>query len=93
MCNQIRGVIQNFIWGGKAIRYRAKVKWDSFILPSSSRGLGIINPKAQLEALLTKLLVKGLSLGCELWKMILRHHANQVQFLIHGKGIRNKNIN
>jgi hypothetical protein len=45
MCNKIRGVIQNFIWGGKAIRIRAKVKWDSFTLPFSSRGLGIIDPK------------------------------------------------
>jgi hypothetical protein len=29
MCNQIRGVVRNFIWGGKASNTRAKVKWDS----------------------------------------------------------------
>jgi hypothetical protein len=65
MCNQIKGVIRNFIWGGKAIRTRAKVKWDSLVLPSSNGGLGIIDPKAQSKALLAKLLVRGLSLGCE----------------------------
>jgi hypothetical protein len=46
MCNQIRGVVRNFIWGGKASNTRAKVKWDSFTLPLSSGGLGIIDPKA-----------------------------------------------
>jgi len=65
MCNQIRGVIQNFIWGGKAIRTREKVKWDSLTFTFLSKGLGIINPKAQSEALFAKLLVRGLSLGCE----------------------------
>jgi hypothetical protein len=45
MCNQIKGVVQNFIWGGKAIKTREKVKWDSLTLPFSSRGLGIIDPK------------------------------------------------
>jgi hypothetical protein len=65
MCNQIRGVIQNFIWAGKAIRTREKVKWDSLTFTFLSRGLGIINPKAQSKALFAKLLVRGLSLGCE----------------------------
>jgi hypothetical protein len=54
-------VIWNFIWGRKAIRVQAKVKWDSLTLPSSSGGLRIIDPKAQSEALLAKLLVKRLS--------------------------------
>jgi hypothetical protein len=51
MCNQIKGVIRNFIWGGKAIKTREKVKWDSLTLPSSSGGLRIIDPKAQTKAL------------------------------------------
>jgi hypothetical protein len=63
MCNQIRGVVRNFIWGGKATSVRAKVKWDSLTLPIPNGGLGIIDPKAQSEALLTKLLVRGLAPG------------------------------
>jgi hypothetical protein len=38
MCNQFRGVIRNFIWGRKAIKIQAKVKWDSFTHSSSSGG-------------------------------------------------------
>jgi hypothetical protein len=70
MCNQIRGVVRNFIWGGKASNTRAKVKWDSFTLTLFSDGLGIINSKAQSETLLAKLLVKRLTLGGEPWKEI-----------------------
>ncbi len=36
MCNQIRGVVRTFIWGGKASNTRAKVKWDSLTLPLSA---------------------------------------------------------
>jgi len=45
MCNQIRGVVQNFIWGGKMFKIRAKVKWDSLMLPLSCGSLRIIDPK------------------------------------------------
>jgi hypothetical protein len=63
MCNQIKEMVQNFIWGEKASNTRAKVKWDSLTLPLSSGDLGIIDPKAQSEALLAKLLVRGLAPG------------------------------
>jgi hypothetical protein len=62
--------------GGKASNTRAKVKWDSITLPLSNGGLGIINPKTQLEALLTKLLVRGLTPWGESWKEILKHRAD-----------------
>ncbi len=65
MCNQMRGVVRNFIWGGKASNTRAKVKWDFLTLPLSRSGLGIIDPKAQSKTLLAKLLVRGLALGGE----------------------------
>lgn len=78
MCNQIKGVVWNFIWGGKASKTRAKVKRDIVTLPLSCGGLGIIDPKTQLEALLAKLLVRGLALGSEPWKEILRHHVDQI---------------
>jgi hypothetical protein len=93
MCNQIKGVVWNFIWGGKAIKTQAKVKMGLPHASYSNKGLGIINPKAQSKALLAKLLLKGLSLDCEPWKEILRHCADQVQLLVHGKGQRNQGIN
>ncbi|CAM6017328.1 unnamed protein product [Sphagnum balticum] len=60
MCNQVQGVVRNFIWGGKDTNARAKVKWDTLAFPTSKGGLGIIDPKTQLEALLAKLLIRGL---------------------------------
>ncbi len=47
--------------GGKAAPTRAKVKWDTLTLPIAKGGLGIIDPKSQSEALLAKLLVRGLA--------------------------------
>jgi hypothetical protein len=93
MCNQIRGVVRNFIWRGKVSNIRAKVKWDSLTLPLSSGGLRIIDPKAQFEALLAKLLVRGLAPGGEPWKEILRHRADQVHLPVHGKGPSIPDIN
>ncbi len=45
---------------------RAQVKWDSFTLPLSNGNLGIIDPKAQYEALITELLMRRLSPGATL---------------------------
>jgi hypothetical protein len=84
MCYQVRGVVRNFIWSGKAINARAKVKWEILVLPTSQGGLGIIDPKTQSEALLAKLLIRGLEPGGEPWKELLRHKANQVMLPVHG---------
>ncbi len=46
MCSQIRGIVRNFIWGGRDTPTRAKVKWDTMVMPTSRGGLGIIDPKA-----------------------------------------------
>jgi hypothetical protein len=59
----------------------------------SSDGLRIIDPKAQSEAVLAKLLVKGLALGGKPWKEILRHRANQVHLPMHGKAPSISDIN
>jgi hypothetical protein len=59
----------------------------------SNGGLGIINPKAQSEALLAKLLVRGLALGGEPWKEILKHRVDQVHLPVHGKGPSIPDIN
>jgi hypothetical protein len=63
MCSQVRGVIRNFIWGGKEKPARAKVKWDTLALLTAQGGLGVTDPKSQFEALLAKLFVRGLAPG------------------------------
>ncbi len=93
MCSQVRGVVRNFIWGGKATPARTKVKWDILTLPISEGGLGIIDPKTQSKALLAKLLIKGLAPSGEPWKELIKHHADPTKLPIHGKGPCTPNIN
>jgi hypothetical protein len=76
MCCQVRGVIRNFIWGGKDALARAKVKRDTLALPIALGGLGVTDPKSQSEALLAKLFVRGLAPGEEPWKELVRHKAD-----------------
>jgi len=85
--------MRNFIWSGKATNARVKVKWETLVLPTSQGGLGIIDPKTQLEALLAKLLIKGLAPGGEPWKELLRHKANQIRLPVHGLGPNTQDIN
>jgi len=93
MCVRVRGLIRNFIWGGKDAPARAKVRWDTLVLPASQGGLGIIDPKSQSEALLAKLLIRGLAPGGEPWKELIRKYADQVRLPIHGKGPPTPDIN
>jgi hypothetical protein len=72
----VREVTRNFIWNGKDALAHAKVKWDTLVLPTPQGGLGIIDPKTQSEALLAKLLVRGLALGGEPWKELVRHKVD-----------------
>ncbi len=93
ICSHVQGVVRNFMWGGKATPARAKVKWDTFTLPISKGGLGIIDPKTQSEALLVKLVIRGLAPGGKPWKELIRHHADQTKLPVHGKGPCTLNIN
>jgi hypothetical protein len=93
MCARVRGLIRNFIWGGKDAPARAKVRWDTLVLPASQGGLGIIDPKSQSEALLAKLPIRGLASGGEPWKELIRRYADQVRLPIHGKGPPTPDIN
>jgi hypothetical protein len=93
MCCQVRGVIRNFIRGDKDVPARAKVKWDTLTFPIAEGGLGVMDPKSQSEALLTKLLVRGLAPGGEPWKELVRHKADQTRLPVHGKGPNNPDLN
>jgi hypothetical protein len=93
MCSEVRRVVRNFIWGGKATNAKAKVKWETLVLPTTKGGLGIINPKTQSEALLTKLLIRGLAPRGKPWKELLRHKDDQVRLPVHGLGPNTQDIN
>jgi hypothetical protein len=85
--------VRNFIWNGKATNARAKVKWETLVLPTSQGGLEIIDPKTQSEALLAKLLIRGFAPRGEPWKELMRHKANQIRLPVHGMGPTMEDIN
>jgi hypothetical protein len=93
MCSQIRGIVRNFIWGGREAPTRTKVKWDTMVMPTSRGGLGIIDPRAQSETLLAKLLTRGLAPGGEPWKELIKHKAEQTRLQVHSKGPSTADIN
>jgi hypothetical protein len=93
MCSHVKGIVRNFIWGGRDTPTRAKVKWSTLVLPIAQGGLGIIDPKAQSEALLAKLLTRGLAPGGEPWKELIRHKADQTRLPVHEKGPSTADIN
>ncbi len=86
MIAQIRGVIRNFIWGGKDALARAKVNCETLMLLAAQGGLRIIDPKAQSEALLAKLLIRGLAPGGEPWKELIQNKVDQIRLPVHNKG-------
>jgi hypothetical protein len=63
------------------------------VMPTSQGGLGIIDPRAQYEALLAKLLTKGLAPGGEPWKELIRYKAEQTRLQVHNKGPSIADIN
>jgi len=69
------------------------VKWETLVLSTSQGGLGIIDTKTQSKALLAKLLIRGLALGGEPWKELLRHKANQIRLSVHRMGLTTQDIN
>ncbi|MCO5556695.1 hypothetical protein L7F22_010246 [Adiantum nelumboides] len=70
----MRQLIRNFLYGGSDGTHdtRARVCWSTVILPTSQGGLAIIDSEMQSRTLLTKLMVRGLFLGNEPWKMLLQ---------------------
>ncbi len=93
MIAQIRGVIRNFIWGSKDALAHTKVKWKTLTLLAVQGGLGIIDSKAQSEALLAKLLIRGLASGGEPWKELIRNKVDQIRLPVHNKGLDIPDVN
>ncbi len=77
---KVKVLLHNFVWSGKTNNQsRAKVAWDTTILPLVKGGIKIKNPKTQTTTLLAKVLVKGLNPRLEPWKILLRHKINNLR--------------
>lgn len=81
-----KATVRNYIWSGKNESCaRAKVKWDTAVLPIVKGGIKILDPQWQASALLIKLLTRGLSVGYEPWKTLVRYRVAQIRQSRRGK--------
>ena len=75
-----RAAVRNYMWSGKRdVRARARVKWSTTVLPIVRGGVKILDPEWQTSALLVKLLIRGMSVGYEPWKVLVRHRVAQTK--------------
>ena len=75
-----RATVRNYIWSGKRESCaRAKIKWDTAVLPIVRGGVKILDPQWQASALLVKQLIRGLSSGYEPWKVLVRYRVSQTK--------------
>lgn len=81
-----RSMVRNYMWSGKQeSNTRARVKWDTAVLPIVRGGIKILDPQWQTSALLVKLLIRGLSVGYEPWKVLVCHRIAQTKQSRRGK--------
>lgn len=81
-----RSMVRNYMWSGKReMNARARVKWDTAVLPIVRGGIKILDPQWQTSALLVKLLIRGLSVGYEPWKTLVRYKVAQTKQSRRGK--------
>ena len=77
---QARAMVRNYMWSGHGeANTRARVKWDTAVLPIVRGGIKIMDPQWQTSALLVKLLIRGLSVGYEPWKVLVRYRVAQTR--------------
>ncbi len=77
MHQQVKSMVWNFIWGGKSTATKAKVKWETIVLPHHLGGLSVMEPKGLAHAFLVKLLIRGLTPSGEPWKTLVKWRASQ----------------
>ncbi len=71
---KMKSLIRNLVWSSQADgKARAKVAWDTAILPLAKVGINILDPEAQITTLLTKMLLRGLTPRSKPWKVLLYH--------------------
>lgn len=75
-----RAAVRNYMWSGKRdTKARARVKWSTTVLPIVRGGVKTLDPEWQASALLVKLLIRGMSVGYEPWKSLVRYRVAQTK--------------
>ena len=69
-----------YLWSGQAgKKTRAKLKWDTAILPLTAGGIKVLDIELQSNALLVKMLTRGVNPEPKPWKALLIHNLNKLQ--------------
>ena len=58
---------------------RAKVAWDSLILPQNMGGLKLLDPELQIHALLAKLFIRGLMPETAPWRTLIKYRMSSLR--------------
>lgn len=76
--NKVHSLVRNYKWSGDEgeRKCRAKVAWDSLILPHKLGGIKLLDPETQIHALMAKLLVRSLLPGFVPWKTLMQHRLH-----------------
>ena len=70
---QVKRLIRNFLWSNNSDHNaRAKVSWQTIILPTSQGGLGVIDPFTQCKAFISKFIIRSMLPFDNPWQHILK---------------------
>jgi len=71
---KVKGLVKNFLWARESDKEaKAQVRWDTIIQQMSKGGIKVLDPQLQANALLAKILIRGLSPSWVPWKTFIRH--------------------
>lgn len=77
--------------GTERKQYKTPVKWDTSVLPVVRGELKKLDPQWQTSAMLVKLLIRGLTVGYEPWKVLVKYRVTQTKQSRRGKWLAHAN--
>jgi len=88
---KVKSLMRNYIWWGEngEKKCRANVKWNSLILPKDQGRIKLIDPTLQTQALLAKLMIRGLMLGDAPWRSVIQFCMRSIKPKRGGKWLSN----
>jgi hypothetical protein len=76
----------NFVWSSQANgKARAKVAWDTAILPLAKGGINIFDLEAKITTILTKMFIKDFTPWPKPWKVLLCHQVHNLKQSYKGR--------
>ncbi len=77
---KVQTLVDNFVWLSKAYtKAKAKVAWDTTILPLTKGRIKTLDLEVQTSSLRAKMLIQGLNPRPEPRKIFIRHRVDQLR--------------